>query len=131
MKNANARKRKYRLPAGHAEVLVERDSLNYLASLAQMVVGAVRPLQARLEDQVNIYHRDAGDPSLEGQYDLVTAFECVHDMSDPVAALRTILGLAGDSGTVIIMDERVGDSFTAKGNDVVFNSFSRLSTKLK
>jgi len=45
---ADARRRKYRLPAGHAEVLVERDSLNYLTPLAQMVVGAVRPLQLLL-----------------------------------------------------------------------------------
>ena len=47
-----------------------------------------------------------GDPALKGQYDLVTAFECIHDMSDPVGALRTMLGLAGEGGTVIIMDER-------------------------
>ena len=32
--------------------------------------------------------RDAGDPALAGRYDLVTFFETVHDMADPVAALR-------------------------------------------
>jgi len=217
---ADARRRKYRLPAGHAEVLVERDSLNYLTPLAQMVVGAVRPLQlllsayktgdgvpyqeygadfregqagmnraiflkelgtnwlpslpdiharlqadpsariadigcgggwssiamaqaypkvlvdgydldepsvedarvnvqqAGLNSRVKIHHRDAGDPTLKGQYDLVTAFECIHDMSDPVGALRTMLNMAGDTGTVIIMDERVGDTFSARGNEV-------------
>ena len=73
---------------------------------------------AGLGDRVKIFRRDAGDPALKGRYDLVTAFECIHDMSDPVAALRAMLGLAGDSGTVIIMDERVGDTFTAKGNEV-------------
>ncbi len=55
---------------------------------------------------------------LAGRYDLVTAFECVHDMSDPVGALRTMRNLAGDSGVVIVADERVGDEFTEKGNDV-------------
>ena len=45
---AAALTRRYRLPAGHAEVLVERDSLNYLTPLAQMVVGAVRPLRSLL-----------------------------------------------------------------------------------
>ena len=48
----------------------------------------------------------------------MTAFECVHDMSNPVGALRTMLSLAGDGGSVIVMDERVGDRFTAKGNEV-------------
>lgn len=217
---ADAQSRKYRLPAGHAEVLVARDSLNYLTPLSQMVVGAVRPMQslltayksgsgvpyreygkdfregqanmnravflkelgtvwlpsisdiharlqadppariadigcgggwssiamakgyskvyvdgydldppsvedalvnveqAGLSDRVNIYLRDAGDSSLKGRYDLVTAFESIHDMSDPVSALRTMLRLAGESGTVIIMDERVGDSFTGRGNEV-------------
>jgi hypothetical protein len=41
--------RRYRLPAGHAEVLVDRDSPNYLTPLAQLMVGTVRPIQAVLE----------------------------------------------------------------------------------
>jgi len=74
--------------------------------------------EAGLSERVSIHLRDAGDPSLRGGYDLVTAFECVHDMSDPVGALRTMLGLAEGGGSVIIMDERVGERFTAKGNEV-------------
>jgi len=212
--------RRFCLPPGHAEVLVERDSLNYLAPLAQIVVGATLPLPSVLEayrtgegvpystygadvregqagmnratflkvlgrewlpsipdvhtrlqadppahvadigcgygwssigiaqaypkvlvdgydldkpsveiarvnaeengvsDRVNFHVHDASDPTLAGEYDLVTAFECIHDMSDPVAALRTMLGLAGESGTVLVMDERVGDTFTPEGNEV-------------
>jgi SAM-dependent methyltransferase len=72
----------------------------------------------RLEDRVHFQVRDAGDPSLAGQYDLVTAFECVHDMNNPVGALQTMRRLAKKDGTVLIVDERVGDSFTSKGNDV-------------
>jgi 2-polyprenyl-3-methyl-5-hydroxy-6-metoxy-1,4-benzoquinol methylase len=72
----------------------------------------------KLSDRVNFQVRDAGDPSLAGQYDLVTAFEAVHDMSNPVAALRTMRRLAKDDGVVLIVDERVGDVFTAQGNDV-------------
>jgi 2-polyprenyl-3-methyl-5-hydroxy-6-metoxy-1,4-benzoquinol methylase len=41
--------RSYRLPQGHQEVLLERDSLNYLAPLAQQMVGVSRPLPALLE----------------------------------------------------------------------------------
>lgn len=44
-----ARARRYRLPAGHAEVLLERDSLNYLAPFVRMMVGLARPLPAVLK----------------------------------------------------------------------------------
>jgi SAM-dependent methyltransferase len=217
---APAASRRFVLPPGHAEVLTDRDSLNYIAPLARLVAGAVRPLHqllkayrtgggipyrlygpdvlegqaginramflrqlgaewlpsipdlhrrlisdpparvadigcgagwssvgmarsypklrvdgfdldeasvalaranvigAGLEERVRIHRQAAGDPSLRGSYDLVTAFECVHDMADPVGALRTMLHLAGEAGSVIVMDERVGDRFTARGNDV-------------
>lgn len=217
---AEALSRRFRLPAPHAEVLAEPDSLNYLAPLAQLAVGAAHPIskvldvfrrgggvpysdygadlregqagmnramflqelgqawlpsisdiharlqanpparvadfgcgagwssigiaqaypkvqvdgfdldepsiqlarvnlsQTNLNGRVKFHVRDAGDPTLRGQYDLVTAFECVHDMSDPVNALRTMRRLINGTGSVIIVDERVGDSFTPSGNEV-------------
>jgi 2-polyprenyl-3-methyl-5-hydroxy-6-metoxy-1,4-benzoquinol methylase len=218
--NSEATARRFHLPAPYAEVLVEPDSLNYLAPLAQLVAGVTRPLpallnafrtgggvalseygtdfregqaginramflqelgqewlpsipdlhtrlqadpsakvadigcgagwssigmamaypnvhvdgydldapsidlaranadQAGLNGQVSFHVRDAGDPALSDQYDLVTAFECIHDMSDPVSALRTMRGMVNRTGAVIIADERVGDTFTPTGNDV-------------
>ena len=212
--------RRFHLPPGHAEPLVDRDSLNYLAPLLQLFTGAVRPLPQLLEayrqgggvpfadygadlregqaavnrpaflgqlaqewlpampdvhamlqgsaparvadfgcgygwssiglalgypnarvdgfdldapsiaqagenarqhgvsERVRFQVRDAGDPALAGQYDLVTAFECVHDLSDPVGALRTMRRLASERGTVLIVDERVGDQFAAKAGEV-------------
>jgi hypothetical protein len=62
--------------------------------------------------------RDAADPALAGRYDLVTAFECIHDLARPVEALAAMRGLAGDRGTVLVIDERVADRFTAPGDDV-------------
>ncbi len=217
---ADGSARRFRLPPGHAEVLTERESLNYLTPLAQLLVGATRPLDAVLQayrtgggvpyaaygvdlregqasmnrtmflqqlghewlpaipdiherlqadlparvadigcgagwssigiaqaypkvhvdgydldapsvelaqanaaaaglpDRVQFHVRDAGDPALAGQYDLVTAFECVHDMSNPVAALRAMRALAGDRGAVMVVDERVGETFTPTGNEV-------------
>ena len=41
--------RRYRIPDGHEEVLTERDSLDYLAPFARMMVGMVRPLPAVME----------------------------------------------------------------------------------
>ncbi len=71
-----------------------------------------------VSERAQFHVKDAGDAELLGQYALVTAFECVHDMSNPVDALQTMKRLAGERGAVLIVDERVGDRFTAEGNDV-------------
>jgi len=215
-----AEARRFRLPPGHVEPLIQCDSLNYLAPLGQLIAGAVHPLPklvaayrdgggvpysaygvdlregesainysmymsqlaqewlpvmpdvhtrlladppARIADigcgygwssigmargypnarvdgfdldapsieqaqanarrngvaeRVRFQAHDAGDPELAGRYDLVTAFECVHDMSDPVGALSTMRRLAGEHGAVFVADERVGATFTAKGDEV-------------
>ncbi|HYP39060.1 MAG TPA: class I SAM-dependent methyltransferase [Chloroflexia bacterium] len=212
--------RRFRLPEGHAEVLVERESLNYLAPLAQLAVGVVSPLDAilaayctgngvpyrdygadmregqanvnrtaylyqlgeewiaampdvyarlqadpparvadigcgagwssigiarafpkvhvdgydtdeasielaranaseySLGDRVNFMAREADDEAHRGRYDLVAAFECIHDMSDPVKVLRVMRSLAGENGAVFVVDERVGDTFTGSGDEV-------------
>ena len=73
---------------------------------------------AEVEDRVEFHVRDAADPELAGQYDLVTAFECIHDMSDPVSALKGMRNLAGTKGTVLVVDERVGESFSTTENDI-------------
>jgi len=64
-----------------------------------------------LSDRLEFRVADATDPKLTGKYDLVTAFECLHDMSDPVSALRTMRRLVKEDGAVLIVDERVGSSF--------------------
>lgn len=216
----DAENRRYLLPAGHIEPLLERDSLNYIAPLAQLLVSVTRPIdqlldvyrhgggiplsaygtdflegqgninraaflyqlgsewipampdvhtrlnadpparvadfgcgvgwssigiaksyphvqvdgldldqpsidiaranaeEAGVSDRVKFHVRDASDPDFAGRYDLVLALECIHDMSDPVGALKTMKGLAGEQGTVFVVDERVGDVFTSTGNDV-------------
>ena len=213
-------KRRFSLSPEHAEVLVDRESLNYLAPLPQLLVGAIKPLPAVLEayrtgggvpyadygsgfiegqaainrtmflqqlgkewlpaipdlharlmadppgriadvgcgagwsgigmaqsypkvrvdgfdldeesialaranqkkvglnDRLQFHVRDVADPQLAGRYDLVTAFECVHDMSQPVAGLRAMRSLAGDKGTVLVVDERVGEEFSVEGNEI-------------
>jgi 2-polyprenyl-3-methyl-5-hydroxy-6-metoxy-1,4-benzoquinol methylase len=85
---------------------------------ASVIEAQANIQDAGLADRVDILVRDGGDPALAGQYDLVTAFECIHDMSDPVAVLGTMRRLAGERGTVIVMDERVQEQFTPDGTDV-------------
>jgi hypothetical protein len=62
----------------------------------------------------------AGDPAADWtpRYDVVLFFECVHDLPRPVEALRHARSALTADGTVIVMDERAADTFTAPGDDV-------------
>lgn len=71
-----------------------------------------------VEDRVRFFVQDAASPELDGHYDLVTAFECVHDMTDPINALQTMRRMANQTGTVLVVDERVGESFMTASSDV-------------
>ncbi len=74
--------------------------------------------EARATDRVRFHVRDASDPALAGKYDFVMACEALHDMCDPVGALGTMRRMLADGGTVMIVDERVGERFTPTGNEV-------------
>ena len=63
-------------------------------------------------DRVTFETRDAADPRLAGTFDLVCAFETVHDMCDPSGGLAAMRSLRAPTGTVLVADERVADSFT-------------------
>ncbi|MBX3469401.1 MAG: methyltransferase domain-containing protein [Planctomycetes bacterium] len=212
--DAPAQERRFSLPPAHAAVLADEDSLDFLAPLAQLVVGAVSPMplvvrayragtgvpfseygrdlregQGRMNrgmllqqlghewlpavpalhgrlaaagaraadfgcgqgyasiglaraypalrvdgfdldgpsiddaranaarhgvaDRVRFERRDVSDPALAGRYDLVFACEVLHDLGDPVGALRVARGLLREGGEVLIMDERAGERFAA------------------
>ncbi|MGA9748520.1 MAG: methyltransferase domain-containing protein [Nocardioides sp.] len=51
-------------------------------------------------------------------YDVVTFFECVHDMPDPVSVLAGARRLVADDGTVVVMDEKVAETFAGPGDEV-------------
>lgn len=69
-------------------------------------------------DRVTFHHVDAGSVQPAGDYDVVTAFECIHDMPYPVDVLRTMRALAGDDGEVVVMDEAVGEAFGERTDEV-------------
>ena len=73
-----------------------------------------------LDHRVRFHLTDAGDGAgvPAGAYDAVFAFECVHDLPDPVAVLSAMRDMVAEGGAVIVMDERVGDSFTAPAGEV-------------
>ena len=72
--------------------------------------------QAQVGDRVRFESRDAGDPALAGRYDLVMFFETLHDMADPVSALRAAGVLLVPGGAVLVGDEKVAETFTAPGD---------------
>lgn len=74
--------------------------------------------QARVDDRVRFEVADAGALGAAGAYDLVTAFECVHDLPDPVAVLAAMRRVVRPGGTVLVMDERVAETFTAPGGEI-------------
>jgi SAM-dependent methyltransferase len=70
--------------------------------------------QAGMADRVRCVVADVTDPALAGRYDAVFAFEMVHDLADPIAALRTARRLTGDGvDPVIVVDERAAERFAA------------------
>jgi 2-polyprenyl-3-methyl-5-hydroxy-6-metoxy-1,4-benzoquinol methylase len=60
----------------------------------------------------------AGHVGVDGPFDLVTVFEALHDMADPVSVLRAARASLADGGSVFIGDERVADTFTAPADDM-------------
>ncbi|WP_267641761.1 class I SAM-dependent methyltransferase [Haloarchaeobius amylolyticus] len=64
-----------------------------------------------LVDRVDVQQADVADLTTDEPYDLVLAFECVHELADPVGALSAMRDLAGEHGSVLVMDRRVGDGF--------------------
>ena len=85
---------------------------------ASVTAAQANAAAAGVADRVTFQVRDAGDPSLAGQYDFALAIECIHDMANPVAVLGAMRRLVGQGGTVLVVDEKVADRFTAPGDDV-------------
>lgn len=52
------------------------------------------------------------------RYDAVFAFECVHDLPDPVGVLAAMRRIAKPGAPVIVMDERTADSFDPESGPV-------------
>ena len=77
---------------------------------------------ARIGDRVRFEARDAAAAGPAGTYELVTAFETIHDMSDPVRALTAMRALVAPGGAVLVADENVAESFGAPGDE--FERFS-------
>jgi 2-polyprenyl-3-methyl-5-hydroxy-6-metoxy-1,4-benzoquinol methylase len=76
---------------------------------------------AGVEDKITFHKMAAEDIYVEEPYDLVTAFECIHDMAYPVRALEKMKEMVSSDGAVLISDEAAGENI--KENSNFFGSF--------
>lgn len=83
---------------------------------------------AGVGERVRFSTTDVAALDARGAYDVVMAFECVHDMSHPVAVLEAMRGMAAPDGYVLVVDERTDETFTAPADPVqrLFYGFSLL-----
>jgi SAM-dependent methyltransferase len=71
---------------------------------------------AGVEGRVAIHHGDVATDLPETRYDLVTAFECLHDMPDPVGVLTGVRRMLAPGGKVMVADMAGAEEFTPDGD---------------
>ena len=72
--------------------------------------------EAGVDDRVTFQHGDAA--GLSGTFDAAIIIEALHDMANPVPVLRSIGESLVPDGSVIVVDERVAETFSAPGDDI-------------
>jgi 2-polyprenyl-3-methyl-5-hydroxy-6-metoxy-1,4-benzoquinol methylase len=86
-----------------------------------------RAQEAGVAERVRFETTPASSAAGEG-YDLVTMFDCLHDMGDPVGAARQVRRILAPDGTWMIVEPMAGDRVEDNLNPVgrVFYGFSTL-----
>jgi SAM-dependent methyltransferase len=74
--------------------------------------------EAGVAERVTFELADGRTAADHGRFDAAFAFECIHDMPQPVGVLAGIHAAVKPGGPVVIMDEAVADEFTAPGDDL-------------
>jgi SAM-dependent methyltransferase len=89
--------------------------------------GAIDLARANARDagvDVRFHVRDAGAPGLDGRFDLVTMFDSLHHVAQPVSALRAMRALVSDGGAVLVVESRTGEHFQGRLPDDDFERFA-------
>ncbi len=89
--------------------------------------ATARAAEAGVADRVEFVVADSASAPGSG-FDLVTMFDCLHDMGDPVAAARHVRGLLADDGTWMVVEPMSGDTVADNLNPVgrAYYGFSTL-----
>jgi len=82
---------------------------------------------AGVADRVRFEIGNAGDYAGDG-YDLIALFDCLHDMGDPVGALKHMYSSLKPDGTVLLVEPMAGDRLEDNVNPIgrIFYGFSSL-----
>ena len=73
---------------------------------------------AGVAERVTFTTANAADVPTDQPYDLACAFEALHDMGEPVRVLRAARAALAPGAPVLIVDERVSETFTAPADEV-------------
>jgi 2-polyprenyl-3-methyl-5-hydroxy-6-metoxy-1,4-benzoquinol methylase len=68
-----------------------------------------------IAERVDFFIKDIETTMPNRSYDLIIAFESIHDMPNPLAALQNMRKMAGEDGIVIVVDANVGQHFSSEG----------------
>jgi 2-polyprenyl-3-methyl-5-hydroxy-6-metoxy-1,4-benzoquinol methylase len=66
----------------------------------------------------NISFQTLEAKDLTGKYDLITMFDCLHDMGDPVGTLKHVRAALKPNGSVMIVEPMAGDSLKDNLNPI-------------
>jgi ubiquinone/menaquinone biosynthesis C-methylase UbiE len=83
------------------------------ASIEQARANAEK---AGVSDSITFHLAAAESIEHDTPYDLVTAFECIHDMAYPVKALNKMKNMLAPNGIVLISDEAAGENLKENSN---------------
>lgn len=83
------------------------------------IAAATENAAARgLSDRVKFEVRDAAGLTAEEAFDFALIVEAVHDMSNPVEVLSAVRKALKPGAGLLVIDEKVQDSFAAPGDDI-------------
>ncbi|KQQ94701.1 SAM-dependent methyltransferase [Leifsonia sp. Leaf325] len=82
---------------------------------ASVALARHNAAEAGVDDRIDFHLANGSD--LAGTFDVVFAFECVHDMPQPVPVLAAARAALAPGGVMIVVDEAVADEFTAPGDE--------------
>ena len=93
-----------------------------------ITAASMAAAEAGQANRVSFVVRDATDLGLVGTYDLVLVCNAIHDLARPVEAVRVMRGLVAAGGTVIAIEPRAPETFSAPSD--VFDQMHYLESLL-
>jgi SAM-dependent methyltransferase len=98
---------------------------NHEASINQAREAA---REAGVDDRVSFEVANAGNiPEVDGGYDMIAFFDCLHDMGDPAGASKRAFEVLADDGSALIVEPMAGNTVEENFNPIG-RTFSAAST---